>query len=188
MTDSTRKNRKKLNGGFSLIELIVASSVFIVVMLMSSSAVYTVFNSNQKSKNMRSVMDNLNLSLESMTRSIRFGKNYHCGGGVITTPLDCAGGATSFFVLFANGVTVTYSLLAGRIQRLRGGETYFMTSPDVSITSLVFRVYGSANFTGGNRDQPRVVIVMAGNVGTKISTRSSFPIQTTISQREMDFQ
>ncbi|MFZ2522398.1 MAG: type II secretion system protein [Minisyncoccia bacterium] len=185
-------SKKKKNGGFSLIELIVASSVFIVVMLMSSSAVYTVFNSNQKSKNTRSVMDNLNLSLESMSRSIRFGKNYHCGNtGTLTTPLDCSNNTTgSSYITFLDmdGNQVIYTLFNGRIQRTIGSEVYYMTSPDVTITTLTFRVYGSASYTTGDWFQPKVIMVISGRVGEKISTRSTFTIETTISQRQFDFQ
>ncbi len=186
---STKNERQK---GFSLIELMVASSVFIVVMMMSSSAVLTVFNSNQKSKNIRSVMDNLNLSLESMSRSIRFGKNYHCTNtGTLTSPLDCPNNTTGsnyFTFLDMDGNQVTYTLSAGKVQRTKAGSTYFMTSPDVTITTLTFRVYGSSGFLSGDRFQPKVIMVISGYVGAKINTRSTFTIETTISQRQIDFQ
>ena len=63
--------------GFTLVEIMVAVSVFVLVMVISSGAIISVFNANQKSKNLRSAMDNLNLTMESMTRTIRFGTKYH---------------------------------------------------------------------------------------------------------------
>lgn len=186
------KTKNRGNRGFSLIELIVASSVFIVVMVMSSGAVFTVFNSNQKSKNLRSVMDNLNLSLESMTRSIRFGRNYHCGSsGTISLPQDCSNntnGANTLSVIDMDGNQITYSLSGGRIQRTKGSSTYYLTSPEVTINSLTFRVYGSGTYTSGDRFQPQVIVVISGQVGLKTSTISAFTIETTISQRQFDFQ
>jgi type II secretory pathway pseudopilin PulG len=188
------KSKKSRTGGFSLIELIVASTVFVTVMVLSGSAVYTVFNSNQKSKNMRSVMDNLNLSLESMTRTIRFGDNYHCSNtGTPSQPLDCpnnTNGANFLEVRDMDGVQVRFDLdtSTNRIRRTKASVVNYVTSPDVFITAITFRVYGSANFTSGNRVQPRVNIVISGYVGLKTDTRSTFTIETTVSQRRIDFQ
>ena len=186
---------KKFNKGFTLIELMVASSVFIIVMLISSGAILSVFDANQKSKSLRSVMDNLNLSMESMTRSIRFGKDYHCGStGTITLPYSCNGsGANSITILDVSGVTVTYSLVNDangipRIQRTSSATSYYMTSPDVKITNLKFYVYGAEPYAGGDVLQPRVIMVVGGYAGVKATTKSVFSLQTTISQRQFDFQ
>lgn len=187
-------NNKKLSKGFTLIELMVASSVFIVVMLISSGAILSVFDANRKSNSLRSVMDNLNLSMESMTRSIRFGKDYHCGStGNITLPYSCgAAGDTSLSILDVSGVTVTYSLVADvngihRIQRSSGGSNFYLTSPDVDITSLKFYVYGAEPFSGADFNQPKVIMLVGGYAGNDPSTRSTFSLQTTISQRQFDF-
>jgi type II secretory pathway pseudopilin PulG len=183
------RQRNKMNKGFTLIELMVASSIFIIVMLISSGAILAVFDANQKSKNLRSVMDNLNLSLESMTRTIRFGKNYHCGSsGSLSSPLDCGGsGQNSFTVLDVSNSQVTYSLVGGRILRTTGLSSYYMTSTDLTITNLAFRVYGSAPYSTPNYQQPQVIIVISGYVGIKATTKSTFTLETTISQRQFDF-
>ena len=193
MHSKNLKEIKNRSGGFSLVELMVASSLFIIVLTMSGTAVYTVFNSNLKSQNTRSVMDNLNLSLESMTRSIRFGKNYHCGStGTVTAPQDCAS-ATSFLeVRDQDGVQVRYERVldlnnVGRVRRTKAGVQYYMTSPDVNIARLNFRVYGSQGYAI-DRLQPIVVITINGSVGQKASTKSTFSIQTSVSQRSIDFQ
>lgn len=194
-----KKIRK--NQGFSLVELMVASSIFIIVMLITSGAIFTVFNSNQRSKNLRSAIDNLNISLESMTRTVRFGKNYHCGtAGVPSEPRNC-NGDTPLTVLDMSGSLVTYGRVVdsngiGRVYRTKNASTYYVTSQDVNIQSLYFAVYGTVPNIAGlgtcplQNDclQPRVVILIKGYVGEKTTTRSSFAFQTTISQRELDFR
>lgn len=185
-------NKKSINRGFTLIELMVAVSVFSIALVLFLGSILSVFDANQKSKTLRSVMDNLSSTLESMTREIRFATNYHCtNSGVLSTPLDCGGlGDSNLTVRGVDGTQVSYSLSGGQIMRKLGaGALYPLTSPDVTITKLTFRVYGSPPYTsGGDTFQPQVIVVIGGFVGTKAFTQSTFTIETTISQRVIDSQ
>jgi len=71
----------KTDKGFTLIELMVSVSVFIIIMTISMGAILGVFDSNRKSRALRTVMNNLNLSMESMSKEMRYGSSYHCGSG-----------------------------------------------------------------------------------------------------------
>lgn len=188
--------------GFTLIELMVSISVFIVIMVISMGSVLSVIDANRKSQSLRSVMDNLNLSLESMTRSIRFGTSYHCDAfadvNVLNTngflyPRDCSGGASSIAFVSQVGTQVIYKLVDGRIIRKVGsGPDYYMTGSDVTITNLTFIVLGSRYYNNGatTEEQPKVIIIIGGYVGNnnKPDSRSAFSIQTTVSQRLFDSQ
>lgn len=196
VSKKTTQNRKK---GFTLIEIMVSVSLFVVVMVISMGTIVTIVDANRKSQTLRTVMDNLNFTIEAMTRTIRFGTNYHCDVTVtnpaITSPRDCAGGATSIVVKASNGDTVTYKLSNGRIKRdvdsLIGIDSsdYSLTSSDVTIDSLSFRVIGSYGYSGGaNKLQPQVIITIGGYSGSKPTSKSSFLLQTTISQRVFDSQ
>jgi hypothetical protein len=95
----------------------------------------------------------------------------------------------------SNGDTVTYKLVGGQIKRdtnsLVGVDTYdyALTSPDVVITDLTFRVIGSYPYSSGNNVlQPQVIITISGYSGSKPTTKSSFSLQTTVSQRVFDSQ
>ncbi|KND48102.1 MAG: putative Type IV pilus pilin [Parcubacteria bacterium C7867-006] len=192
------KTIRKNNKGFTLVELMVSLSVFITVMVISTGSILSVIDANRKSQSLRSVMDNLNYTLESMTRNIRFGTAYHCDitQGISSSPLDCSGGASSMAVTSSAGTLVTYRLDNGRIARATncvggtvGCTEYYMTGSDVTITAMNFFVSGSATYGGGsNLYQPRAIIVISGYVGSKQTSRSTFTIETTVSQRMFDSQ
>ncbi len=177
-------------GGFTLVEVVVAVSIFTIIMVISMGSILAVFDANKKSQNLRSVMDNLNFATEAMTRTIRFGTNYHCdiNTGVITSPRDCVAGADSISVLDSTGAQVTYKLSQGVIVRSVAGIDTKVTSSDLNIQTLAFRVFGSSPYSGGDTQQPEVVLDIAGYVGAKQTTKSSFSLQTTVSQRVFDSQ
>lgn len=182
-------NKKITKKGFTLIEIMVSASVFGVIMLMVSSAIFTVFDANRKSQSLRAVMDNMNLSLEAMTRTIRFGRDYHCDITVLPDlPRDCASGASSIAVTDFSGNRVVYKRVGTRIARtVNGGPDIFVTGPDVNISTTTFRVLGSAPYANGSDLlQPKVIIMIDGYAGTKPTARSNFVIQTTVSQRQFD--
>jgi prepilin-type N-terminal cleavage/methylation domain-containing protein len=182
------KKNKKSNGGFTLIELMVSVSIFAVVMTICMGAIMTVFNANRKSETVRAVMDNLNSSLEEMTRSIMFGSTYHCDitvGDIATpAPNDCGGGASSLVLKLSDGSVVTYKLSGSRIVETVAGIDYYLTSPDVTIQSMTFYVFGSSP---NDWLQPRVIVTVKGYASDD-SVQSTFNLETTLSQRKFDYQ
>lgn len=198
MNLSPKKIIKNNGRGFTLIEIMVSVSVFMIIMTISMGTIVTIVDANRKSQTLRTVMDNLNFTIEAMTRTIRFGTNYHCDvtdtTPAITSPNDCVSGASSIVVKASNGDTVTYKLVGGQIKRdvdrLVGIDTYdyALTSPDVFIATTTFRVIGSYPYSSGNLFQPQVIIVISGYSGTKATSKSSFGLQTTVSQRVFDSQ
>ncbi|HYF13005.1 MAG TPA: type II secretion system protein [Candidatus Paceibacterota bacterium] len=83
--------------GFTLVELLVSVAIFTVVMVIALGSLLAISAANRKAETMKSVMNNLNFALDSMSRTIRTGFSYHCGSsGTITTPQDCSGGNTYF--------------------------------------------------------------------------------------------
>src|SRR3989338_687085 len=94
--------------GFTLIELMTALSIFIIVMTISMGSIIGIFDANRKSRSLKTVLNNLNLAVESMSREMRFGKNYHCGSGTVTDPQDCPAGDTLISFLSSNNIQTTY--------------------------------------------------------------------------------
>ena len=170
--------------GFTLIEMIVAVSLFIVVVFVGVGALLAITGANRKANSMRTVMDNLNFAMESMSRNIRTGYGYKCNGNG-----NCPSGG--YFLVFTdqNGkqVKYTYDNTNGNKRIIvddasKGFSSAAITSPKVVIDSLVFYVTG----VGPDGRQPRVVISIKGMAGLKDKLKTKFSIQTTISQRKVE--
>jgi prepilin-type N-terminal cleavage/methylation domain-containing protein len=173
--------------GFTLIEIMTAVSVFLVVMTISMGAIISIFDANRKAQSAKTVMDNLNFAVETMSREIRFGTKYHCGSsGNIETPQNCLSGDSFISFLSSDNLQTVYRLSGSSIQKsVNGGSDYIaVTAPEISITSLTFYVVGA---TGApDTLQPKTLIKISGNAGTKTNTRTAFTLQTMASQRLID--
>ncbi len=180
-----KANIKKMNSpqsGFTLIELMVATTIFIIVMVVAVGSILSIVDANRKSQALNSVINNLNFAVESMTRDIRTGKDYSVSTTVVRNDT----------ITFSNsaGQTVVYSIAnqAGSesdfvIRKTPpGGVAQDFTSPEVKITSLGFTLTGAGSGDG----QPKVLILIKGYAGIKQKIRSYFTIQTLVSQRLLD--
>lgn len=183
---------QQTNKGFTLIELMVATSIFVIVMLASMSSLFILLNSGKSSRALRSAMDNVNFAMESITRSIRMGTNYYCASSGATVNLtdltssnvqDCNSGGTliAFKPQDATALYKTaYQLSNGSIQMtMNGGPWTSITSSDVTIDQLRFFVKGSSPT---DNIQASVYIIVKGTVTTKEGS-ISFSLQTMASQR-----
>ena len=161
-----------------------AVSIFVVVMTISMSSIVGVFDANRKSRSLKTVLNNLNLAVESMSREMRFGKNYHCGSsGAITTPQNCAAGDTFMSFLSSEGNQITYRLTGTTIEKEVNSDGYLaVTAPEIVIDDLTFFTLGAGT---GNTLQPKVIIRIRSHAGTG-KGRSDFTLETLVSQRPLD--
>ncbi len=184
---------KNLSKGFTLLEMLIAVSVFATAATMSAGTLLAVSDAQQKILTLRITQDNLGYVFDTMGKEIRTGASYHCGIGVddfSTTPRDCFDGGLSFTFL-SGGNKVTYQIRAGRMERVFMGGTpsqaiSVLTPSGMTITNLKFYVWGSPPATSGDIYQPRALIIVQGTAGVKERTKSSINIQTMISQRALD--
>lgn len=189
--------RTMMKKGFTLIEIMTAVSVFAVITTISMGSILTVFDVNRKSESIKTVMDNLNLALESMAREMRFGTNYICDPllpmlDTITAPDPCQSGGTSVAFLATDGVTKIVYRQTGSgvgIEKSRDGGQSFVpvTAPELTIQDIKFFVIGALpSVSEGSPLQPKVLIRIRGVAGSKEGTKTSFTIQTLVSQRKLD--
>jgi len=158
--------------GFTLIEMIVSVGLFAVVMLICVAALLSLVDANKKAQAIQSVMNNLNVAVDGMVRSVRMGTNYHCGTDLSVTsglpsPRDCVYPGESFFQFEpfrdcsaqgtscdSNGnvpptsyyyqVDTIGGKAVGRLYRSTDGlQGIAITAPEVSIDSVKFFVTGS---------------------------------------------
>jgi len=186
--------------GFTLVEMIVAVGLFSLVMLVSVGALLSLTGANRKAQALQSVMNNLNIALDGMVRSIRMGSDYHCGAGVFigTGNLDdCSsnGGTRFVFKPFDEDPNQwVYSYDSGRIYKSVefGANPVPLTSPEVTINGMKFYVQGTTPGCDTSSPsctpvQPKVVITVQGVAGAaNLKTKTTFSIQATAVQRLLD--
>lgn len=179
----------KASRGFTLIEMLVSISVFMVVMLVAASSLLSIIDGNNKAQSLKSAINNLNFTLESMQKNIRVGTDYHCGYG--SSSPECQNGDTvmsfrSYKDLNVDGTIndyVTYRINNNSIERCisvnascqSNGAFTSLTAQEVQITSMTFYVNSSP--------QPRVLLTISGKAGSKEKIKTTFNLQTTVSQR-----
>jgi len=189
--------------GFTLIELIVSVAIFTVVMVIAVGALLAVSAGERKAETLKSVMDNLNFTLESMTRSIRTGYDYGCpttnctNGGPKIIFTSSEGDVNYEYCLStdatSNGCstsTTCPALATGgtcRILRRIAEETLFtpMTASEVNIKHFAFYVRG-APIGSADDTQSNVVITLSGTVKVSETQTSDFNLQTSVTQRLYD--
>ncbi len=209
MSDDKGWTTSKSGAGFSLIEMIVSTSVFIVVMLIVVGAMISLDNASRKARAIRVAMDNISAATDSMSRNIRMGSYYHCGCGDATlrgagdpttpgdmtfpdAPRDCPmsdvdgnGGDQCVAFISQQDDHIVYQLKNGRIQRSRdGGNTFIpLTAPEITVKNLHFFVNG----TQPNAQQPVVTILLGGEatLGGKVVT--NFNLETTLGSRTPNY-
>ena len=165
-----------------------ALGIFMVVMTIAMGAVLGIFGANRKTQSESSVMNNLNLAIEAMSRDIRFGTLYHCGSSLdATTPLNCPSGDSAFAFTNSDGDVVRYRLNGTQIERYSASAPQWVavTAPEIYVENLKFYVLG-AGAPPANTLQPKVVIIVRGYSGDKANTRTDFSLETLVSQRRLD--
>ena len=192
------KYKRKTNRGFTIVEVLVSFAVFTLVITGSIGAMVAVINANRKTQALQLVINNLNFALESMTRIIRIGHGYHCRSDLpgsfsaFAIPLDCPGGGTYLAVESSRGDIsnpldqVVFRHIETRIERSEdSGQTWFpITAPEVLINDFKFTAVGTDS---SDNKQPIVTITINGSAGTSQKTITEFKIQTSVSQRIVDF-
>jgi len=165
--------------GFFIAELIVAIFIFGIVMTVSIGALVTALDSNKKTQSLKSVLNNLNVVLDTMSKTLTVGTNYYCGA-VLPLPLpfdlnqDCPDGSNedngnslhfSFNEDLGNNGeaddAITYMFVPGALgasgyiartihSDIGVTEPIRMTAPEVNITDMKFFVTGTTPTSSSN--------------------------------------
>lgn len=194
----TRQNfLKKISGGYTIVETMIAVSLFIVVITIGMGSLLNAHLVRGKSQSMRSIMDNLSFVMEDMSKNLRIGHDYHCiddGIRTATVPHSCpSGGGGISFKSFLGGQWVQwvyYISNDGKIfKSVDGAESFVQLTPDeVFIDSISsFSILGAEppELPPGDNQEPFVTIKLVGTI-TYENVVSPFSLQTSISQRMID--
>lgn len=189
-----KKTETKNNRGFTLVEMLVSVAIFSIVVLITLGAILTVLDANRKSRTLTEVMNNLNFSMEMITRSLKTGVEPNYTAGVLYVDA---------IVLEEEGFQrerTRYKLSTdgdgerGYISQCTNND-YTDWNCDASgwspITSdLVdidkFEIMVVAPGKNNDGAQPRTQILIAGTVRINEKISSSFSLQTSVSQRRLN--
>ncbi|MCR4276305.1 MAG: prepilin-type N-terminal cleavage/methylation domain-containing protein [Candidatus Parcubacteria bacterium] len=181
---------KKLRG-YTLIELIIATGLFALIMLLASGAYLMMIGLQRQAQGIATGIDNLSFAIETMTRDIRTGSAYSCG--LVLDQPDCPDvGGGSFTFKNSDGETVTYrrDTQPAPNETIQGitKDGAMLTDPSVDITSLTFYVAGTKNAQNPPDDfiQPYVTITISGKVLYGHGKSETFHIETGATMRGTD--
>ena len=182
--------KNKFMTGFTIIETMIAISIFLIVVVIGIGALLNAHLVNKKSQDMRSIMDSLSFSMEDMSRNIRTGSNYSCldGQGIPPSGKNCRGIA---FDSNNNGIVSqwVYYVQNGYLYRSTDGfaSSVQMTPEEVKLNeqSYNFSVIGAEPASTSDVQQPLVIIRLVGTI-TSGGNTTPFSLQTAISQRLSD--
>ncbi len=197
----TQRQRNNSQKGFTLVEVLVALTLFVIVMTVSISSLMVVNNAARKAQAMRILLDNITFAMDSMTRTIRTADAVSCGA--TSTPNNCPIDAipkikgTSLYVdsTLGEGGYITYGLnSSGAIVKTvvpkagtSGSSTSLvttleMTSPEIRITKLDFYVDGALP---DDYKQPIVHIFISGEARASRDQVTPFSFQTVVTPRAL---
>ena len=188
----------KNNSGYTIIETMIAVSIFLIVVTIGMGALLNANLLHQKSKDMRSAIDNLSFVMEDISRNLRTGTNYRCltGADTLSTPsipLSCAGGWGIAFEssggdpLNNNDQWVYYIANTGKLFKATvgpyNGTTSVQLTPDEMYISPIssFEVIGAEKLPL-DKQQPFVTIRLVGRIVYK-DVVTPFSLQTSVSER-----
>ena len=180
-----KKNSQKKNG-FTLIEMLIAISIFLILLVFGMSALMNAFTVNKRSQAMRSIMDNLSFVMDQMSNDLRTGSDYNCGslngGSCYNSPQN------SIYFKSSSGLVWAYKIKSGGIYKNTNADVTNSVY-DILLTDSTININSNNGFEvyGQNIDppeQPFVVVRLKGLISYR-NTTTSFLLQTSVSQRNI---
>ncbi len=184
---------KRSAAGFTLIEIMVAMSIFAIVALVSVSALIMANRVNQKAQALKVATDSLHFALSSLTFKLRQGKNYCRVTGNVSSlnptlvnlsDASCSGSGPGAALVFltpkwatASDPTkrVAYRLNNNKLEYWEPGNGWLV----VTVNNLVINDLG---FSVDSSVVPRAFISMRGTASSSRET-ANFEVETLVSER-----
>jgi|SRR3989338_8409199 len=204
------KKVNKLKQGYTIIETMIAVSLFLIIIMSGMGALLNANLLHQKSQSMRSIIDNLSFIMEDLSRNLRTGYTYRCitANPDLTPPNvdDPKSGSSCWGIAFesANGSASDnndqWVYYVGPDTSLPGSPLaiwrsisgpYNNTSNFVKLTpdEVVIDPVSSFSVLGAeplpDTQQPFVIIKLVGTITFK-NVITPFSLQTSVSQRVLD--
>ena len=187
-----RKKDTHFKKGFSLVEMLVSVALFSVVMIIAIGIIMTILNANNHVRATSIAMANIDAVMEKIFREASVGSYYHCGTiGNIDDAFNCPGGDPLTAFVFEgvggdetssdNQIIYRLNSDSSFLEMSRdGGANYErLTDGNTIIDEFNVNVLGNVDDT----KQPAVFIDMRGYIKKGVDSKTTFALQTMISER-----
>lgn len=198
--------------GFTLIEMLVSVAIFTVVMVIALGALLSLSEADRKAQTISAAVNNLSFAVDSISRLLRTGINYHCGqSGTLTDPQNCTTPPQSYLAFQVvddslsgctknSACTVVYKFDNAQDTSSQCGQTVLpygcieraicagaSCGAFAAITSPEVTISSLSFYvTGsplGDTVQPKVTILVSGTVPVTATKSTAFNLQTSVTER-----
>jgi len=162
-------------GGFTVIELIISMSLFVIISGLIVGSFVTAIRTQRTIISLIEAKDNMGLALEQMTRETRLSTNFDGTTKQELNFMSINGSAIRYFYKEENGI--------GEIERCENFNCFPITSPALNVSN--FYVTYNRSF-GGGITPPRITISFSVSPSDEnLTNYFSFNVQTTVSARQL---
>lgn len=177
--------------GFTLVEMMVAVSIFIIVAFIVTTTLLTLSSAYKRSQKLRLALDNLNFTLQDISINLREGKDLNCSG------TSCSFRPASNW-LFNSGEAIVKSCYSAGNRTTDGSPSIFycescfastcdsssgtdLLSPEIQLKSLRFTELPASN------QRYKLIDLFINVLAVKTAKETvEIPIQATIAQRNQN--
>ena len=195
----------KNNDGFTLIEMVVAMTLFVAVIVTVMSIFLRSVQTERGVAGQSATIANVSLAIEEIAREMRTASSFTVpqqsdGGVLLNSVSDCSIQYPSITFTYTNGfgatTTVSYSRIKSsttanyQITQTINGQSLPMTPAGTNITKLNFIITNQCPAAGGRKFPPRITIAVQGinPANEAFGFVAPFNLETTVSQRLYYYQ
>jgi len=188
MVTKKGKNLLYTEKGFTLIEILVASTVFLIIISITSGIFVSLVGHQKRAMAYQELLSQTSYVIEYMGRALRMAKRATDDSCLSVAGLNYENPGSDTKIKFINrsesDICQEFSLNGGQLEESKDGGASFtpLTSDKFQINSLKFELSGES---GADTLQPRVTIFLEIQVKEE-GEQPKIQIQTTISQMSLD--
>lgn len=175
-------------GGFSLIELIVSTAIFASSILVVTGIFEAAVKGQRAAISSQNTQESMRYAFEMMSKELRSAFSNDAGSdcpapGQANKTFNLIGGVLHF--KNSDGVCVSYSVVADRIQIRRGADVLDITPDEVRVVDINYSIIDDVSLA--HTVHPRISFAIESEMKTtKDEFKQNMIMQTTVSSRSYD--
>lgn len=168
-----KQKSKKARTGFTIIELLIATALFLVILGIVTGAFVRGLQTQQATLKLLAANDNAHIMMEQLSREVRVGTDFSTVG------------ESELHFRNSSGADVAYRLSGDALEKKTGGGDFTrLTASNVRVVYARFLLRGGAPMP--DMRQPLLTIALGISATGKGTEGVTTNIQTTISPRLLD--